>query len=246
MEKIEFKVAERGKVLGSWLIPAYWTLNFGREDLERMFQESDFIVEPGMFDQIHKIRQGKFNKIDEEHFIIRRKEAGQYTIEDRNKPPITYVNEQLIKESPIRLNSGDIIAVPLVRGGILQSCLIQVSFFQDTSPSPPIKQLGQCARKGEKYLIYWVEDSESRNHFAEKTEKVPANTVIPKTQESKNLRPVSQVPCPYCGSMYSGYDPICKIYICHDGESEKWTCIKCKHTFRLSEMRGSNIDIKTV
>jgi hypothetical protein len=245
IEKLELTVADGSTVLGSFMIPVYHAVHFGREEVQHILEEAQIPIEKGLLDKIHETKFGKNNLVVEEHFIFRRKGDGNYTIEDRNHPPMTYINGSVVKDNPVPIKAGDVIALPLMRNNQMQSFYIQIGFSDEPTVGKEIKQLIQCARTGKKFITYWVEDAETRKHFAIKTEPVTSAEPM-RMDEVKNLRPASQTPCHYCSSKFSVYCPKCKVFICFDEGHDKWKCAGCGLTYKTSEMKGSNIDIKTL
>jgi hypothetical protein len=245
MEVLEITLADNNQILASFDLPVYWTLYFSREDVERMLSECEIQIEPNMLQFITPMKTGRDGIVLAEHFIIRRLGDGKYTIEDRNKKPLTYVNGQAVGLKATPLNSEDVIALPIVRNGQTQSLLLQIRFEQAEIHGEPIKQLTQCARTGKKFIVYWEEHAEMRKHFAVKVEPIIGNPPQ-KAEGSKNLRPALEVPCPYCTSKDSVYCPKCKIWICMERGQDKWKCAGCGLTYKISEMRGHDVDIKTL
>ena len=204
----------------------YWTLNFGSENLQQFFQDSETPADSSVFEHLRSVKVGSHGLFTQEHFIIHHLGEAQYSIEDRNKPPLTHVNNKLVSKA-VPLKPNDVIVVPIVHDGQDQSCYMQFDIMADDPSLTTIKQLFQCSQNGEKFIVYWEEDQKARKHFATHTEKVPKGTKPPAEGNSKNLRPASEVLCPYCGNLNVGYCPKCKIYICMGSNTDTMKCAGC-------------------
>ena len=162
-------------------------MHFGREDIEHIFHDAEAPIVEGMFDQIKPCKESANNVVTQEHFIIRRISDGNYTIEDRNSPAMTYLNNQLIGKSPVPLKAGDVITLPLVKNKSLQAFYIQVKFIDAPINGAEMKQLHQCARTGDRFFVIWVEDEETRKHFAIRTEKLKNPEPVRSTETSFSM-----------------------------------------------------------
>ena len=244
MEKLKIVLGESGQVLGTWNLPVYWTLPFGRQDLLEMYKQGQIPFEESWFDPIVSTKRSDHFIFSKEHFIIRRKGSGHCTVEDRNSPPATYLNNVVVGKDAVKINENDVISIPLRRNGQLISLFLQLKYFF-TDPGSQVRQLHQCSNTGKMYLVYWEEEASSRRHFAVKTAKLEGNQDQTAQGNFKNLRPTGEVPCPHCGNMQSVYCVVCKEFICYDGHSETVKCAGCNNTYSLKEDHSGNVDVKS-
>lgn len=250
MEKIRLTFAEGNRIYGTWELPVYWTIRFGQQDLMELYKKITPEFDSHLLDKIIPLKQNAMGHIIQEHFILRHLREGGYSIEDRNPNPLTYLNNQILSKMPCALKENDVITLPLLRRGQLVSLFIQfgISHSSDSySTNPPqMQQLMQCSKTAEFFIVYWEEDLEFRKHFAVKTAKIEGNVSKPSPSGAKNLRPASEVPCPFCGNLYPVYCPKCKIWVCYDGEADTVKCPGCNRNYKLKDMIGDNVDIKTL
>lgn len=246
MEKIRLALAIGSEIICAWTTPVYWTMWFGKQDLLEMLKEDLKELDEQWFDKIRPIvRKENYNFV-QEHFIIRRQAEGQYTIEDRNQPVLTYINNQPASKIPLKLQDGDVIAIPMTRYGQDESVFLQFKIVpspQD-SQNQQFGQLLQCSQTANLFMVYWEEDPSSRKHFAVRIEKLNSTRSPTNPSGVKNLRPASETPCPYCGNKYSVYCIKCKNFICYNGIDETLSCKGCKQKYSLKEEEGHDLDVK--
>ncbi len=245
IEKLKLTFALGQQVLGYYMVPVYWTKHIGKQDVQEVFKALYDKADESWFRKIKEIKKEGPFKTTQEHFIFKRIKDGEYTIEDRNKPPLTYLNNKQVGTHPKTLKDGDVIAIPLVKNNEDISCYIQVKLDRKKPKHSPLKQLVQCQNTKKFFIVYWEEDPDSRHHFSVKIEEVVGDPEKLKTKGYKNLRMAAETPCPYCGNKHLIFCQKCKTFVCYDGIANKVKCPGCKKKYRLSD-RDGNIDIPTL